>query len=298
MQNVQIARLGTVVLITFTACIDSKPLPLDGTSEGTDASPFYDETQPRLDFTASQKRTDLHGFQVPEDGDNPSAPPLGDPARVRVELAAIERELSEILDPLLTGLDERGVTYEQLEQAMGDIRAERMLLGLSLTEYHNLQRKIDDLLERAQSLLAARPLTRDGRGGDGTICTTTTTVDEWDNGTIVITDRESCWPWSPDDGDGPSGDDPPDGPGGGGGGGNGPTAFEFACASAGGEIHFDRCSCKRGAKCHDSIFEAGLAFAPCLIWPSTCVYSGLAWVRVMWMCRQKPCDEVNRRHGR
>lgn len=229
----------------------------------------------------------VSGFRDGEEYDPPASP--------GAELAKLDAELSEILDPLLAHLDEHGVTREQIEKAMGDIRAERVLLGLSLTEYHEIQRKIDGLLERARPLLAARPLTRDGRGGDGTICTTTTTVDEWDDGTIVITDRESCWPWFPDGG-GSSGGNGKDGPGGGGGGSV--PDFETACRIEGGKVENGRCQCARGSKCKGALWRVAVASGVCIAYFPSCLGTVLAWADFAWECNQRPCDAINRKHDR
>lgn len=305
MHTIPLARVGTLALAVLLAC-EPEPLPPDdtpdaGPQKGADlaeAPPPAPSTQGQESgLTAPLERTGPHEFQVPEPGDNPPAPPLGDPARARAELAATERELSAILDPLVDDIQARGVTREQLEQAQGDIRAERMLLGLSLLEYHELQRRLDGLLERARPLLAARPLTRDGRGGDDLICTTTTTVDEWGDGTIVITDHESCWPWSPDDDGGRSGDDPPDGPGGGGGGGPAISDFEIACDHANGTVVDGKCSCDQSALCRYTAIGTSPMIFFCKT-PFSCLPTIVGFALSIYACREVRCDKVNQDYGK
>jgi hypothetical protein len=239
---------------------------------------------------------------VPEDGDNPPAPPLGDPARVRAELAALERELLDILAPLIARLDARGVTREQLEDAMGDIRAERILLGLSLPEYHEIQRRIDSVLERARPLLdVPRPLTRDGRGGGEEICTTDRDVDELDDGTIIITDTESCRPGFPEDGGSSGGcllggPGCGDGPGGGGGPGSMFTQFEQDCHDAGGVVEGGSCQCAQSKGCIATVVGSTLGLTACVS-VLGCAASIGGWALAIWLCDQRPCEAVNRHHG-
>lgn len=297
MATIKVTRTALVLALIASAC-ENEPLPPDGTP---DAGTAPDDVQPLLatsepDETSSR----VQGFQVPEDGDNPPAPPLDDRVRARAELAALEAELLGILDPVLARLDERGITREQLEQAVGDVRAERALLGLSLPEYHELQRRIESVVERARPLLdVPRPLTRDGRGGGEEICTTETTVDELDDGTIVITDTESCRPGFPEDG-GSSGGCLLGGPGcsDGPGGGNSSPDFATECRIEGGKVENGRCECARGSKCKDALFGVAVATAPCLVyWPFCSAVPG-AWVMLAWQCNQRPCDVINRKHSR
>lgn len=218
------------------------------------------------------------------------------------ELAALDRELGAVFAQIERRIHERGLTISDLEAVAGDAEAERDMLGMTTAEYLAVQNQIADILTRAQRLMPnpptgpLLPLQQDSRGGGEQICTTDTTVEELEDGTIVITDHishtceqiftgpEPDWPV----------DEPETGPD------RGPgsmfTPFEQDCHDAGGVVEGGSCECAQSRGCIAAILGATVTLPACVSVLYCAAPVGL-WVAAWYLCEQRPCDAVNRHHG-